>query len=226
VRSVSEQDALGTQTSAAFISSRPGRRMDKGQLWAGRAGRVPHVSALSDSELLATMILVPDVTCAELYRRYWGPVYAMAHNVLGERPDCADITIMTFERLWLAPSDFDPARGTLVAYLRLEARSLSIDLLRAEARRRKREEAHECRQGRAVVQAEQEALDAVESGHLRHLVVDLPAAQREALELAFFCGMSYRAVAKHLGKPEGTVKTMIRLALQQLRREGTLASRS
>jgi RNA polymerase sigma-70 factor (ECF subfamily) len=77
---------------------------------------------------------------AELYRRHAGSVAATARAVLGQSPECDDIVVEVFAKLWHAPGKFDATRGTLLGYLRVVARSRSLDWLRAEASRQRREE--------------------------------------------------------------------------------------
>jgi RNA polymerase sigma-70 factor (ECF subfamily) len=66
------------------------------------------------------------------------------------------------------------------------------------------------------MQVEDEALRRLSGDDIRSALVELERREREAIELAFFGGMSYRAVAEHLGIPEGTVKSRIRSGLRRL----------
>ena len=64
---------------------------------------------------------------------------------------------------------------------------------------------------------EQDALHALRRGRIRAALIQLPDAQRQALLLAFFEGLTHTEIAERLDLPLGTVKTRIRLAMQKLR---------
>jgi RNA polymerase sigma-70 factor (ECF subfamily) len=123
--------------------------------------------------------------------------------------------------LWLAPEKFDPELGTLLGYLRMKARSLSIDTLRSEARRRRRD-TNGISHPDDMAELDASVIETEDAERLRKAVASLPSGQREPIQLAYFSGMTYRAVALYLCVPEGTVKSRIRGGLQQLRMLDTL----
>jgi RNA polymerase sigma-70 factor (ECF subfamily) len=190
------------------------------------------VAVLSDRELVAELPHRPNEACAELQRRHRRAVEAAVRMVLGNRAECSDIEQEVFESLWLTPSRFDPEKGSLVAFLRLQARYRGIDLLRSEASRHRREA------GAPTAWYGEPAPDELAVEHdsgarLRGSVGRLPAAERTAVMLAFFEELPYRSVAERLEQPEGTVKSRIRKGLTRLRaeygslhafEEGTLSS--
>ena len=135
---------------------------------------------------------------------------------------CEDVVAEVFVSLWLFPEKFDPARGTLLAYLRLRARGRSIDIVRSEAARTRRETSEQPPlldfDADAVLVGAESALA------VRQALVQLPVTEREPIVLAYFSGLSYAEVAVHLAVPEGTVKGRIRSGLSRLRRNGNLLS--
>jgi RNA polymerase sigma-70 factor, ECF subfamily len=151
-----------------------------------------------------------------LYDACSGRVMAVALVLLRDRAEAEDVVQETFLELWRRPAAYDPARGTREAYVVLLGRSRALDRLRArDSARRAAERASddpvptappplelaEVRQERERVQRALEAL---------------PAPQREAVQLAYFGGLSQTEIAARLGEPLGTVKTRLRLAMEKL----------
>lgn len=170
----------------------------------------------TDRQLVFATATARDVAFAELFRRHSCSVAAVARTVLGPNSGCEDVVAEVFTSLWCAPEKFDPERGSLLGFLRVRARSRSIDLLRSESSRQRREYNDE-RVKRSPPTAEVELIAAESVRELRGTVSRLSDDERIAIELAYFGGMSYRSVALHLGLPEGTVKSRIRSGLQHLR---------
>lgn len=153
-------------------------------------------------------------TAYDLYSRF---VNGVALGILKDPDLAADITQEVFVRLWQRPERFDAGRGSLKAFLQVDAHGRSIDLLRsrnAAARRERRE--FEKQWSTPVAGTEELAMTAVESESVRSALMRLPEEQRTAVAMAFFGGYSYREVADRLGVPEGTIKSRIRLALRRL----------
>src|SRR5215213_5704453 len=156
-----------------------------------------------------------------IYDEHSATVYRTALRILGNAAHAQDVAQDVFARLWRQPERFDAARGTLVNYLRLMARSRALDLwreaqvagrarermkglvLREEGRPDHRPElAAELRRERAVVQTALERL---------------PAAQRQAIVMAYWGGLTAEQIAERAGVPVGTVKSRLRLGLMKLR---------
>ena len=175
----------------------------------------------TDHELVIAAAPYREVAYVELYSRHTAAVGTVARKILGTTNGCDDIVAEVFMALWLWPEKFEPARGSLSVYLRVKARGRSIDLVRSEVQRRKREDSH--RYG-PYPPAPPAAVDAVVladelSDELHSAVESLPMAERTVVTLAYFGGMSYQAVAIHLRLPEGTVKSRIRNGLRHLRND-------
>lgn len=155
----------------------------------------------------------------EVHDRYAGIVHGVALRVTGSRGAAEEITQEVVVYLWQRPYAYRPERGSLRTWLCLLAHRRAVDWVRAEqARRRRHEQVHRSSPAEDVPSAEEQVIAADEADRVRAAVVALPAAQREAIELAYFAGITHRQVAAQLGVPEGTVKSRMRSGLRQLAR--------
>jgi RNA polymerase sigma-70 factor (ECF subfamily) len=124
-----------------------------------------------------------------------------------------------FLRLWNQPERFDPERGSLRSYLLAHVHGRSVDLVRSESSRRRREEREARETAEHGVDIEREVLDLTLAEQVKEVVAGLPSDERKAIELAYFGGHTYRQVAVMLDQPEGTVKSRIRSGLRRLRED-------
>jgi len=155
-------------------------------------------------------------------------VYAAAFRVLGDGAQAQDVVQDVFLRLWRRPRTFDARRGELGSYLRMMARSRALDLWReAQAAGRAQDRL------KIVVAGGGDRLDERPSAHaerdaaretVRGALGRLPLAQREALVLAYFGGLSADEIARRIEIPLGTAKSRIRLGLEKLRAEGQITA--
>ena len=152
---------------------------------------------------------------ADLYDGYSRFVFGLALRVIGDRAAAEDITQDVFVGLWTQPDRFDPDRGSLRAFLATLAHRRSVDLIRGEESRRRRESRTSAEPTFASA-IDDVALQSVTAGTVRDAVASLPINQRQALELAYFDGCTYRQVAERLGIPEGTAKSRLRVALHAM----------
>ena len=171
----------------------------------------------SDAALVVAIGRWHEDALAEAYRRHGGAAYALARRLLNDRELAEEILQEVFLRLWNTPERFDPERGSLRAYLLAQTHGRAVDLLRSETSRRRREE-REARESTPVGDdIEREVIDLTVSEKVKEVVAGLPADERQAIELAYFGGHTYRQVAVMLDAPEGTVKSRIRSGLRRLR---------
>jgi RNA polymerase sigma-70 factor (ECF subfamily) len=160
-----------------------------------------------------------DDALAEAYRRHAGAVFALASRMLWARMVAEEVVQEVFLRLWERPERFDRSRGALRSFLLMDAHARCVDRLRSDARRRERE----ARSGRAELVADYtvdlEAFDLSVAEQVRAAMATLSDGEREAIDLAYFGGHTYRAVAVILEQPEGTIKSRIRTGLMRLREQ-------
>lgn len=169
-----------------------------------------------DCVLLARLAAGDDDALAEVYDRYAPLVFGIAKRVVANRAVAEDVVQEVFTSLWRNPDRFDPRRGSLRAYLGVQAHRRAVDAVRSDTRRRAREEQCDLMQPRAEP-CSSDRMDAVAVAEVvRQAIARLPDGQRQAVELAYWSGRPQREVADVLGVPEGTVKSRMRLAQAKL----------
>lgn len=143
------------------------------------------------------------------------------HVVGGAAEDAEEVLEETFWQAWRQADRYEATRGRVGAWLATMARSRALD--RVRARRRVREDGWD-ELPRLAAEVETDAPDPLHRaaeeearGMVRGALLRLPAEQREALELAYYGGLSQTEIAERTGQPLGTVKTRMRLAMQKLR---------
>ena len=177
------------------------------------------LTTASDAVLVLAISRFRQEALAEAYRRHAGAVYALARRLLGEPALAEEVVQEVFLRLWNAPDKYDPERGALRSYLLAQGHGRSVDLLRSESSRRRREERDLRRTAEAGYDLEHEVEDLAVAGRVKEALATLPDGERHAIALAYFGGHTYREVAVLLDQPEGTVKSRIRSGLRRLRSE-------
>jgi len=156
---------------------------------------------------------------AEAYRRHAGSVFGLAKRLLGSQAQAEEVVQEVFLRIWNQPDRFDPERGSLRSYLLAQAHGRSVDMLRSDTSRRRREERDAHGTPAESHDLDREMWDLAVAGEVRTALERLNEGEREAIELAYFGGLTYREVAAMLGEAEGTVKSRIRAGLKRLRAE-------
>lgn len=156
------------------------------------------------------------------YEKFGGIIYSTALRILTEPSDAEDVAQEVFQMIWEKAALYDSSRGKPLTWAITMTRNKAIDRLRSLQRRfRLRDEfERELRsQEPALEPAPADSLFAGEQGELlRRALSRLSAEQRDAIEMAFFGGMSQTEIAEKTGEPLGTVKARIRRGLLKLRR--------
>jgi RNA polymerase sigma factor (sigma-70 family) len=154
----------------------------------------------------------------ELYDRYASVALATALRVVADRELAEDLVHDAFVAVWQKIERFDPARGSLRAWLLTVVRNRAIDRVRGKRQSVEVGEADEQSLLRTGPNPTWElAVARLSAAELRGAVASLPDEQREAVELAYFGGHTYREIATLTGVPQGTANGRLRLALGKLR---------
>jgi len=179
-------------------------------------------SGLDDEELMQRLAYRDLVAFRALYDRYGDLVYSAALRVVRAAQIAEDMVQEIFLRIWRKPESYVAQRGRFVTWLTSVTRNRAVDEVRSRGRRFRHETASPEEQERELPASEQDdpALTAELSDQRRLILAALqqiPAEQREIIELAYFGGLTQQEIADLLSQPLGTVKTRIRLGMQKLR---------
>jgi RNA polymerase sigma-70 factor (ECF subfamily) len=154
-----------------------------------------------------------------LYDRYGGLIYTLGLRMLRDRGEAEELVSDVFMEIWRSAARYDPNRGAPMTYLITLGRSRAIDRQRSSASRNRGQVSAEL-SGDAPSNITDPALAAMieeNSRRVRKAMGVLDAEHRQAVEMAFFDGLSHSQIAQTLNKPLGTVKTYIRQGLIRLR---------
>jgi RNA polymerase sigma-70 factor (ECF subfamily) len=175
----------------------------------------PPLAHLSDEALPALVARGDEAALAELYDRFGRIAYGLALRIVRDAALAEDAVQEAFLGAWRTAASFDPGRGKASTWLLTLVHRRAVDVVRREERRRadpldadpqaggdSTDEAAEVREQRRRVQA---------------ALAQLPPDQRQALELAYYGGLSQSELAERLGVPLGTVKSRMFVALSRLR---------
>jgi RNA polymerase sigma-70 factor (ECF subfamily) len=194
-------------------------------LGIGRDVEVPMTQAvgtqageLDDATLVRRVQARDERAIEELVRRYDGPLFSFAYRVAGSDRFAQDVVQEVFLALWRDASRYDPARGAVSSWLLTMTRYKAIDLLRREAGARRRTVEVDMSLEPSDMDVHEEAWLRARRDRVRAALDELSEAQREAVTLAFFDGLTHPEVAATLSLPLGTAKTRIRDGLIRLRR--------
>ncbi len=167
---------------------------------------------------------------AELYRALGRRAFGLAYRVVGDTATAEDVVQEAFVAIWTQAERIDPARGRVDSLLMTIVHRRATDHVRARSRRLRHERPDDLGHAAAAIVDETAAamLEAVAQAPDRERVHAslraLSAEQREAIQLAYFGGLSHREIAEATGLPLGTVKSRLRLGMAQLRREFGIAT--
>jgi RNA polymerase sigma-70 factor, ECF subfamily len=146
-----------------------------------------------------------------IYDGYHRLVYGVAFRMLGDAASAEDVTQGVFLKIWSSPELF--ASGNFSGWIVRVTRNRALDLLRSKSRNY--DELPQTLPDNDPI--EERAFATLDAARVRDALAQLPADQREPIELGFFGGVTHEEIARRTGVPLGTVKTRIRSGLRRLR---------
>lgn len=189
-----------------------------------------------DAALVGAVAGGSEDALAALYDRHAASIFGLAARLTDDRQVAEEVVQETFLALWNRAELFDPASGSLAAWLHAIARNRAVDRLRAAGRRPRLValEPMDADEGRgspierlpeglviggaAPDPTPEEAAERAELGaRVRGALEAMPEEERTPIVLAYRDGLTQSEIAEQLGWPLGTVKTRTRRALLRLR---------
>lgn len=153
-----------------------------------------------------------------LYDAHGRAAYTLALHLLGDRMAAEDVVQDVFVNLWRAADQFDQRRGTQRTWLLASVHHRCVDRLRGASGRARADLPLDLF---AETEEDEDTFDIVAqrlTGEtVRAALASLPPEQRQALELAYFDGLTHQQLATRLQAPLGTIKGRLRLGLEKLR---------
>ena len=148
-----------------------------------------------------------------------GPAFSLAYRMCGRRAMAEDVVQEAFMSLWRSGARYDSRRGSVRNWVLGVVHNRAIDAFRRGVVREGRNVSDEGLAER--LPADEETATEVarrdEARQVRAKLQELPAEQRQVVELAYFGGFSHTQIAEMLKLPAGTVKGRMRLALTKMR---------
>jgi RNA polymerase sigma-70 factor (ECF subfamily) len=182
------------------------------------SSRPGDLSSLRDEELLALIAREDDQALGALYDRYGRTIFTLALRITGDRLTAEEVTQDVFHIVWQQTAAFRSSSGTVAAWIIGITRHRAIDRIRS-VREKARQRDAQLDDAMAAVLADTTSVenDAVVRSDIRAALGELPIEQRQAIELAYYGGLTTVEIASSMSTPVGTVKTRIRLGLTRLR---------
>jgi RNA polymerase sigma-70 factor (ECF subfamily) len=178
---------------------------------------------VADDATLVTRVSAGDGDAmAALYDRYSRVVYSFSLRMLADAGSAEELTQEVFLRLWRQGGSYQPSRGAFLTWLLSITHNMAIDEIRRRKRRPVLAETSEDDQTLTMLpdlRADVEGAAWLTSlqAIVREALREIPPAQRQTIELAYFSGLTQREIADRLHEPLGTIKTRMRLGLLKMR---------
>jgi RNA polymerase sigma factor (sigma-70 family) len=179
------------------------------------AGSRVRVRERSDEELLDAVASGDDGALAALYDRFGRVAYGLAYRILRDRALAEDAVQEAFLAVWRSAHGYQRERAKPATWILTLVHRRSVDLVRREDRRRA-EALDEAREP-ATASVDEEAGIRDRRLAVQEALTRLPEDQRQALELAYYGGLTQSELAERLGVPLGTIKSRMFAGLGRLR---------
>ena len=175
-----------------------------------------------DVELLRRISSQDRGAFAEFYDRHSLLMFSVASRILNEPSDAEDVMQEAFVQIWEKAKSFDPKLGKAASWAAILVRNKAIDRIRSSQRRTRmaQEAGPELAFAATSTDSANEAIHGAEKARLiQTAIVELPAEQRRAIEMAYFSGLTHIEISEKLQEPLGTIKARIRRGLLKLREQ-------
>src|SRR6184192_1165367 len=214
---------MGRSKLISSTSRKPGKQARLTKSQAPAVSVVPQLEpgAPSDLELMKAIQAEDPDALSQLYDRYNGILKALILRVIHNEAEAEDLLQEIFMEIWNQSKNFSSQKGKPLGWMVTLARRRAIDGLRkkqaySRAEERLQNETEQQPDAWVHNSTEEEIVLSDTRSLIRQVISGLPPAQQEAIDLAFFRGMSQREIAAKTNTPLGTVKTRLELGLKKI----------
>jgi RNA polymerase sigma-70 factor (ECF subfamily) len=206
--------------NAVAIASSIGRTEGKSRVEQPRFSSTVRaaIGTPPDEELIARVYWREESALQIIYDRYHRLVFTIALRMVGDRELAEEVVQDVFQAVWQSAGSFQPD-GNVSAWLIGITRHRAIDATRSRRfRSRAREDILDEERMNHATGAAHNDTDMLTLRAVMHAALaELPIAQRQAIELGYYGGLTHTEIAKQLGEPVGTIKSRMRMGLMKLR---------
>nr|WP_294944275.1 sigma-70 family RNA polymerase sigma factor [uncultured Mucilaginibacter sp.] len=173
--------------------------------------------SLTEDELVSALRNREKVAVEALYDMYSASLFGVISRIITEIPVAEDVLQETFVKIWNSFSGYSADKGRLFTWMVNIARNLAIDKIRSKDFKNQAKN-HELENNVTFIDEQRNTVYKPELLGIRDLVSTLKPEQKAILELVYFKGYTHVEAAEELDVPLGTIKTRLRMAIQQLRK--------
>lgn len=169
--------------------------------------------------LMDSIVARDEQALARLYDLTVERAYSLAYAITRNSSDAEDVVADLYLQVWQRAAQYSEQRGTVLAWVMVNCRSLALDLLRRRRTQERGQQRLAAEPDERCDSIAEDLLNAVQEGTQVHAALGaLSDIQRRLIALAYFSDMSHQEIATTTELPLGTVKSHIRRGLKTLRR--------
>ncbi|MGZ3757091.1 MAG: RNA polymerase sigma factor [Mucilaginibacter sp.] len=176
-----------------------------------------HKISLSEEELVLALGKREKVAVEALYDMYSASLFGVISRIVIDEYIAEDVLQETFVKIWNSFSSYSTEKGRLFTWMVNIARNLAIDKIRSKDFKNQNKN-RELENNVTFIDEQRNTVYKPELLGIKELVDTLKPDQKSILDLVYFKGYTHVEAADELGIPLGTIKTRLRMAIQQLRK--------
>ena len=173
--------------------------------------------SLTEEELVLALKNREKIAVEALYDMYSSSLYGVISRIITDTATAEDVLQETFVKIWHSFSSYSTEKGRLFTWMVNIARNLAIDKIRSKDYKNQNKN-QELENNVTFIDEQRNTVYKPELMGIKDLVQTLKPDQKIILELVYFKGYTHVEAADELGIPLGTIKTRLRMAIQQLRK--------
>jgi len=178
------------------------------------------MTGVADEALIERLATTADeAALSELYDRYQALMYGLAMRITNDAGLAQDAVQEAFVGIWRNAASYSTVRASVRTWMLSITHHRAIDLVRRRRPTTALPEGNFAVAALTVPDVWPEVARAVDVDAVRSAMSELPAPQRQAIELAYFEGLTQVEIAERTGSPLGTIKSRVRLGLLTMRRQ-------